>query len=99
MKFKHFLRHHDNRLPPQPWQQVMWGNWSGCLVKPMNGAVCLWLCVVHLAVVHSNRNALLGLYLVAVLQNLKHTGNFAVDTSSNEQLKPKYSMVFGGFLK
>lgn len=70
----------------------MWGNWWGCLVKPMNGAVCLRLCVAHLAVVHSNRNDLLELYVVVVLQNLKHTGNFAVDTPSNEQLKPKSSI-------
>lgn len=39
---------------------------SGDLGKYMNGAVCLGLCGVHLAVVHSNKNALFGLRGVSV---------------------------------
>ena len=44
---------------------------DGCWVggdrgKYMNGAVCLGLCGVHLAVVHSNKNALFGLRGVSV---------------------------------
>lgn len=42
------------------------GGWSGDCGKYMNGAVCLGLCGAHLAVVHSNKNALFRLHGVSV---------------------------------